>query len=482
MLTLDEHPALRYYMTQGNGVFAMFNEGPWPESPWSAPRKPSPASRGSALQRLDRLIAEGEKLSDLSRVTLTGELDDLRNRARYCLGDLAAEVRDAFRPAVQNVLREVSGLEFKLAGDRSLPKPESERRCYRNLARLTRILKDVRTGLEAGEPCVATPGRAPESRRAAGARPGRRQAGLQDAESFTEAARGILEKRGPMEIFALVAAAQKVRPLRKPLGLIGQKIFRLARDGEGGLRVVEYPSFQVKASAGRIGGQGRLPAAYKVLVRFRQGLDLRAVSEQTVATGALRTMSDCPEYWLYEALRSTPEVFARKGSLKIGIGRPDQRRRGRSEPSVLLPATSRSALAEALSERDLEDSLAKNPGQIEPGLRVVGRQHNAPGAGRIDLLCEDRKRSLVVVEIKKPGANIDAVIAQILGYVGWVKRHMAAPRQRVRGIIICGRPDERLRYQAIAVRNVSIKCINLGLEDFDPDSDLPRVKAAKRSR
>jgi hypothetical protein len=55
-------------------------------------------------------------------------------------------------------------------------------------------------------------------------------------------------------------------------------------------------------------------------------------------------------------------------------------------------------------------------------------------------------------------------------------QHMAAPRQRVRGIIICGRPNTRLAYAVRAVPNLSIKFINLGLEDYDPQSGVPTTK------
>lgn len=49
------------------------------------------------LRQLDELIKQAHKLSDRSRVTLTGELEELRNTARHCLeqvGPLGQEARN----------------------------------------------------------------------------------------------------------------------------------------------------------------------------------------------------------------------------------------------------------------------------------------------------------------------------------------------------------------------------------------------------
>ena len=40
----------------------------------------------------------------------------------------------------------------------------------------------------------------------------------------------------------------------------------------------------------------------------------------------------------------------------------------------------------------------------------------------------------------------DAVVGQLLSYMGWVKRHKAADGEGVRGIIITGASDDRIRY------------------------------------
>lgn len=126
-----------------------------------------------------------------------------------------------------------------------------------------------------------------------------------------------------------------------------------------------------------------------------------------------------------------------------------------------------------MHEANIEAFLASDLDQIEPGLTLIGRQHNAPPVGRIDLLCQDRRGNLVVLEVKTPDASTDSVIDQIEAYIGWAMEHMAKLGQRVRGIIICGRPNTRLAYAVRAVPNLSIKFINLGLEDYDLRSGVP---------
>lgn len=99
-------------------------------------------TRSEGLRKLDELIAEAERLCDQTRVTLTGELEKLRDRARYCLADL--------EPLAGDALREVSGLEFRLSPDSS-QKEESETSCYKSLHRLKELLETVRYSVEVGQ-------------------------------------------------------------------------------------------------------------------------------------------------------------------------------------------------------------------------------------------------------------------------------------------------------------------------------------------
>jgi len=112
-------------------------------------------------------------------------------------------------------------------------------------------------------------------------------------------------------------------------------------------------------------------------------------------------------------------------------------------------------------EKDLRDYLAANPQKIEAGLKLV--QEYPTDIGKIDLLLEDRKGRLVVVETKK-GRESDKVAGQILRYMGWLKRQI---NRQVRGIIILDQPDERLEYAVYATRDIRIKSYKVRFEIAD---------------
>lgn len=114
-----------------------------------------------------------------------------------------------------------------------------------------------------------------------------------------------------------------------------------------------------------------------------------------------------------------------------------------------------------LLEAGVEEAI--KPSLKKIGLRLVqdGRgQQFAGEAGRYDLLCEDGRGQLVVVEIKRGNQTGDQVVGQCLRYVGFVKERLAATGQRVRGLIVTGGLDTSLTW---ALRGL-------------PDKDLISVK------
>ncbi len=98
---------------------------------------------------------------------------------------------------------------------------------------------------------------------------------------------------------------------------------------------------------------------------------------------------------------------------------------------------------------------------------MVGRQHDAGAAGRIDLLCHSSSGDIVVVELKRIGARAVGVIEQTMAYVGWARRHLAEPNQQVRGIIVGGKPDAKLQYALDGIPNLKYRSLNISIGDAE---------------
>lgn len=113
-------------------------------------------------------------------------------------------------------------------------------------------------------------------------------------------------------------------------------------------------------------------------------------------------------------------------------------------------------------EKHLEDFLVQNWKQTELGRsydiyeedgEVVGQQYPTD-TGPLDVLALSKdKKSLLVVELKKGRAS-DAVVGQVLRYMGYVQEELAEEGQEVRGVIIAGEDDTRIRRALAMVRNV----------------------------
>ncbi len=70
-------------------------------------------------------------------------------------------------------------------------------------------------------------------------------------------------------------------------------------------------------------------------------------------------------------------------------------------------------------ERDIVDYLSANPSLIEEGAQLVSREVSTP-YGRIDLVLRSRHGYLIVVEVKRSVADVDAVF-QLKRYVDYYK-------------------------------------------------------------
>lgn len=109
-------------------------------------------------------------------------------------------------------------------------------------------------------------------------------------------------------------------------------------------------------------------------------------------------------------------------------------------------------------EKHLEDFLVQNWAQTDLGRdydiyeedgEKVGQQYPT-NTGPLDVLAIKKDKSeLLVVELKKGRAS-DAVVGQVLRYMGYVLQELAEPNQKVRGVIIALEDDQRIR-RALAV-------------------------------
>lgn len=89
--------------------------------------------------------------------------------------------------------------------------------------------------------------------------------------------------------------------------------------------------------------------------------------------------------------------------------------------------------------------------------------------GRIDLLAKHRtKPKWLVVELKRNQTSDDTV-GQVLRYMGWVQEKLAAPGERVEGLIVARATDQKLKYALSRVSDVSMQVyrIDFSLHDVD---------------
>ncbi len=100
-------------------------------------------------------------------------------------------------------------------------------------------------------------------------------------------------------------------------------------------------------------------------------------------------------------------------------------------------------------ERDMEDHLVQDLGQIEPGLVYIARQV-ATDVGRVDIQGRDARGVTTVIEVKVGEAK-DSAIGQIARYIGWFMK-----TEKVRAILIASDFPEPIRYAARAIPNLKL--------------------------
>jgi hypothetical protein len=114
-------------------------------------------------------------------------------------------------------------------------------------------------------------------------------------------------------------------------------------------------------------------------------------------------------------------------------------------------------------EKYLEDFIVSNWEKTALGKTLVLHVEDdeiatqySTDIGPIDILARDKSNhDWVVIELKK-GKSSDAVVGQLLRYMGWVKKHRAMGSENVRGIIITSAPDDRIKYAMLVSQNVAL--------------------------
>jgi hypothetical protein len=111
-------------------------------------------------------------------------------------------------------------------------------------------------------------------------------------------------------------------------------------------------------------------------------------------------------------------------------------------------------------ENDLKNFLARNLQIIRPSIAVYEdgdiRGLEFPVGGRfIDILAVENKGDLIVIELKV-SKGYDRALGQLLRYMAWIKKNLAEPNQKVKGMIVARTVSEDLRLAVSVVNDVEL--------------------------
>jgi len=152
----------------------------------------------------------------------------------------------------------------------------------------------------------------------------------------------------------------------------------------------------------------------------------------------------------------------------IDLGRPIIQSKDQIE---LMETSSDKTLQERYGdfelESHLEDFLIENWDKLDIGKKyqilekdgdIIGQQYSTSpaGVGIIDILAKSKdNKEWLVVELKK-GRSGDQVVGQILRYMGWLRKNKAQADEKIKGLIIVGEVDDKIKYSLSSLSDISL--------------------------
>lgn len=121
-----------------------------------------------------------------------------------------------------------------------------------------------------------------------------------------------------------------------------------------------------------------------------------------------------------------------------------------AEPSFALEYQLRDFIAQNIAAIPVEGT------QLRLYVDPTGRDgvEYPTAVGPIDILAVDESGNFVVFELKR-ARSPDRAIGQLTRYMGWVRQTIGRDQQ-VRGVIVAKTIDDKLRYAAAVIPNVSL--------------------------
>ncbi|MDR3413630.1 MAG: endonuclease NucS [Formivibrio sp.] len=172
----------------------------------------------------------------------------------------------------------------------------------------------------------------------------------------------------------------------------------------------------------------------------------------------VRWFGSIPRVAMSEALRNSAGSIGTVSTLSKHAAEIESLLQGQSAPAQYSTDENVEDPVAFTMEKYLEHFLVANWAQTDLGKEydiyqedgeILGQQYPSD-TGPMDILAISKdKKTLLIVELKKGRAS-DAVVGQVLRYMGFAQQELAAPDQVVRGVIIALEDDLRLR-RALAV-------------------------------